>query len=168
MHRTTTSLDSISLASLRKCSPGKGHPKPVIYEVKLEFGPLTEDDMLPMSHCQVLPPLCPLQVETVVIGSQQGLLCGSMGTATIGQEPVVVGLLASPHSIQIPHLHRQGPSTWQGVVFWGAPVDLLGTKVPVAACLWRMWLTLARVRPMQPAIALCHTSPHGQVQALHA
>ena len=35
-------------------------------------------------------------------------------------------------------------------------MDLPGTKVRVAACLWRMRLTTAWVTPMQPAIALCH------------
>ena len=110
--------------------------KPAIYRVKLESGLVTEDDMLPMGHYQVLPPLCPLRAETVVFGSQQGLPCGS-------------------HSIQIPHLRRQGLSTyeailsdhpghtrvawsWQGVVFRGATADFPGSKVPVAACFWRM------------------------------
>ena len=41
------------------------YPKPAIYQVKLESGLVTEDDMLPMGHCQVLPPLCPLQVHTM-------------------------------------------------------------------------------------------------------
>ena len=45
--------------------------------------------------------------------------------------------------------------SWRGVVFWGAPVDLPGTKVPLAACLRRIWLTVAWVRSMRPAIALC-------------
>ena len=30
-------------------------------------------------------------------------LCGSIGTVTTGQEPVVDGFMASPHSLQIPH-----------------------------------------------------------------
>ena len=36
------------------------------------------------------------------------------------------------------------------------PVDMPGTKVPVTACLQRIQLTVALVRPTQPAIALCH------------
>ena len=68
--------------------------KPAIYWVKLESGLVTEDYLLQMGHCQVLSPLCPLQAETVVVGSQQGLLCGSIGTVTMEQEPVVDGFLA--------------------------------------------------------------------------
>ena len=60
--------------------------------------------MLPVGHYQVLPPLCPLQVDTAVVGSQRGLSYGSMGTVTARQEPVVDDILASPHSIQIPDL----------------------------------------------------------------
>ena len=36
--------------------------------------------------------------------------------------------------------------SWRGVVFRGTSVDLLGTKVPVAAFLLRMWLTVALCR----------------------
>ena len=46
----------------------------------------------------------------------------------------------------------------RGVVFRGAPVDLPGTKVPVAACLRRMQLMVARVRPTRPAMTLCCTT----------
>ena len=46
--------------------------------------------------------------------------------------------------------------SWRGVVFRWAPMDLPGTRVPVAACLRRMRLTVARVRPTRPAIAPCH------------
>ena len=43
----------------------------------------------------------------------------------------------------------------RSVVFRGAPLDLPGTNVPVAACLQRRRLTVARVRPTRPAIAFC-------------
>ena len=75
-----------------------------------KVGIVTEYDILPKGHCQVLPPLCPLQAEKVVVGSQQRLSCGSIGTVTTGQEPVVDGFPASPHSIQIPYPCHQGPS----------------------------------------------------------
>ena len=45
--------------------------------------------------------------------------------------------------------------SWRGMVFRGVPVDLPGTKIPVAACLQRMRLTVAWVRPTQPTIAIC-------------
>ena len=68
-----------------------------------------------MNHCQVLPPLCPFQVETAVVGSQHGPPCGSCGsisTVTMGKEPVIDGFPASPDSIQIPHPHLQVPSAY--------------------------------------------------------
>ena len=80
------------------------YSKPAIYRVKLESGLVTKDD------CQVLPPLCPLQAETAVVGSQQSHPCGSISTVTTGQKPVVDGFPVSPLSIQIPHPRRQGPS----------------------------------------------------------
>ena len=49
-------------------------------------------------------------------GSQQGIPYGSVGTITIGQEPVVDGFPASLHSIQIPHPRRQEPSTYGAVL----------------------------------------------------
>ena len=69
-----------------------------------------------MSHCHVLPHLCPLQAEPVVVGSQQGLPCGSIGTVTMGQESVADEFPAIPYSIQIPHLHRQGRSTYEVIL----------------------------------------------------
>ena len=48
----------------------------------------------------------------MVVGSQQWLLCGSIGMVTKGQEPVIDGFPASPDSIQIPH-PCQGPSTYE-------------------------------------------------------
>ena len=74
------------------------HPKSAIYWVKLESGPITENDMLSMHHCQVLPHLCLLQAETVVVGSQQGLRCESIGKVTTRQESVVDGSPVSPLS----------------------------------------------------------------------
>ena len=117
MYRTTTSWDPISLAlfgeALTRLST---YPKPAIYQWKLEFSPVTEDDMLPMGHCQLLPPLCPLQAETVEVGSQRVLPWGSIGTVTTGQEPVVYGFWASPHSMQIPHPRCQGPITYEAIL----------------------------------------------------
>ena len=75
-----------------------------------------EDDMLPMGHGQVLPPLCPLQAETAVVGSQQEFPCGSIGMVTTGQEPFVNGFPISPHSIQIPHLHCQVTRTYVAIL----------------------------------------------------
>ena len=48
--------------------------------------------------------------------------------------------------------------SWRDVVFWRATMDLPGTKVPVAAYLWRMQLTVTRVRPTRPAISCASTS----------
>ena len=137
--------------------------------------------MLPMGHCQVLPPLCPLRAETVVFGSQQGLPCGSVDTVTTGQKPLLIVFPPAliPYKFLICAAKAWAPMkrscltirdiawSWQGVVFRGATADFPGSKVPVAACFWRMQLTIAWVRPTRPAIALC-TCPHGQVKGLHA
>ena len=88
-----------------------------------------------------------------MFGSQQGLPCGSMCMVTTGQKPVNDGLPVSPHSIPIPHLHRQSPSTSaanavgsssstkKGIDEVGASkeasVNLPNTKVTMAACLWK-------------------------------
>ena len=40
--------------------------------------------------------LCPLQAERVVVGSQQGLPCESIGMLTMGQEPLFYGLFYQP------------------------------------------------------------------------
>ena len=69
---------------------------------------------------QVPPPLRPLQAETTVVGSQQGLRCGSICPVTMGQESVVNRCGTSPHSIQISHPRRQGPST-QETILWDHP-----------------------------------------------
>ena len=69
-----------------------------------------------MGHCQILPPLCPLEVGTVVFGSQQVHPFRSIGTVTTGQELVVDGFPASPHSIKNPHLRQQGPSTYEVIL----------------------------------------------------
>ena len=92
------------------------YPKPAIYRVKLESRLITEDDMLPVGHCQVPPPLRPLQAETTVVGSQQGLRCGSICPVTTGQESVVNRCATSPHSVQISHPRRQGPSTQETIL----------------------------------------------------
>ena len=122
-----------------------------------------------VGHCQVLPPLLPLQAETTVVGSQQGLRCGSICSVTTGQESVVNRCATSPHSVKIlihavkaRALKNQSCRTilrnarsCRGVVFRGAPEDLPGTKDPVAACLLSMRLTVARVKPTRAAIAPC-------------
>ena len=122
-----------------------------------------------MGHCQVLTPLCPLQVETAVVGNQQGLPCGSIGTVTTGQEPLLLVLRPALilYKLLLCTIKAQAPmkqscwtilskaQSWRGVVFRGAPVDLSGTKVPVTACLWRMRLMVAGVRPTRPAIEFC-------------
>ena len=45
--------------------------------------------------------------------------------------------------------------SWRGAAFRGAPMDLPGTRVPVAACLRRMWLIVAQVKSTWPPIAHC-------------
>ena len=72
--------------------------------------------MLPVGHCQVPPPLRPLQAETTVVGSQQGLRCGSICPVTTGQKSVVNRCATSPHSVQISHPRRQGPSTQETIL----------------------------------------------------
>ena len=114
-----------------------------------------------MGHCQVLLPLCSLQAETAVVGSEQGLPCGSISMVTTGQKPEVDGCPVRPHFLQISLMKRSCRTilnkawSWWGMVFWEAHFDLPGTEVPMATCLWRMRLTVARVRPTRPAIALC-------------
>ena len=106
-------------------------------------------------------------ISASVVGSQQGLRCGSICPVTTGQESVVNPCATSPHSVQISHPHRQGPSSQETcqtilsnarscryVVFRGAE-DLPGTKDPVAACLLSMRLTVAGVKPTRAAIAPC-------------
>ena len=72
--------------------------------------------MLPVGHCQVPPPLRPLQAETTVVGSQQGLRCGSICPVTTGQQSVVNRCATSPHSVQISHPRHQGPSTQETIL----------------------------------------------------
>ena len=167
VYRTTTSLDPISLTPLLEALTSKTYSKPAIYQVKLEYWLVNEESMMPTGHCQVLPPLHPLQAETAGVGSQQGLSCGPIGTVTTGQKPVVFQIDLIPYkfligAVKARALMKQSCRailnkawSWRGVVFRGAPVDLPGTKVPVVACLRRMWLTVARVRPTRPAITLC-------------
>ena len=57
--------------------------------------------MMPTGHCQVLPPLHPLQAETAGVGSQQGLPCGPIGTVTTGQKPVVFQIDLIPYKFLI-------------------------------------------------------------------
>ena len=63
-------------------------------------------------------------------------------------------------------VYRQGKHGTKAGCWWffsqpsfptngGAPLDVPGTNVPVAACLQRRGLMVARVRPVQPTIAFC-------------
>ena len=56
------------------------------------------------------------QAKTTVVGSQQGLRCGSICPVTTGQESVVNRCATSPHSVQISHPRRQGPSTQETIL----------------------------------------------------
>ena len=91
--------------------------------------------------------------------SQQGLLWGSIGMVTKGQEPVVDGSSTSPHSTQLPHLCCQGPILSDHL----QQSTAMTRWVPVAACLWRMRLMVAWVRPTRPAISLCCMSSQASV-----
>ena len=125
--------------------------------------------MLPINHCQFLPPLCPLQAETVVVGSQQGLPWVSIGTVTMGQERLSMFFRQSSFHINFSSAPPKLEYLWSDPVrpsstkhaldeAWlsGEPVDLPGTKFPMAACLWNLRLTVAWVKPTWPATALCH------------
>ena len=114
LYRTTINLGPVSLAPLLEALTRQTmHPNLAIYWVKLESEILIEDDLLPMSHCKILPPLCPLQAETAAVDSQQGLPCGSI---TMRQEMVVDGFQANCHFIQMPHPRRQGLSTYEVIL----------------------------------------------------
>ena len=45
-------------------------------------------------------------------------------------------------------------------------MDLPGTKVSVASCLRMMWLMVAQVRPIQPAMALCRMPSRASAKTL--
>ena len=92
--------------------------------------------MLPVGHCQVPPPLRPLQAQTTVVGSQQGLRCGSICPVTTGQESVVNRCATSPHSVQISHPRRQGPST-QETILSDHPQQC--TVLPRCCLSWSPW-----------------------------
>ena len=97
-----------------------------------------------------------------MVSNQQGLPCGSIGTVTTRQKPVVDVFPACPHSIQIPPPCRQGQNTYevilsdqpeQGTVLTRcglprSPRGLACHKVPGAACLQKMQFSVARVRFM--------------------
>ena len=51
-----------------------------------------------------------------MVGNQQGLPCGSIGTVKMAQKQVVDGFPASPHSIQIPRPCRQVSSTYEAIL----------------------------------------------------
>ena len=66
-----------------------------------------------MGHCLFFLPMGPLQAETAVVGSQEGITCGSIGMITTGQEPVVDGFRPAliPYTFLI-HIIK-GPSTYE-------------------------------------------------------
>ena len=88
----------------------------------------------------------------------------------MGQELVVDGFPTSPHSIQIPHPHRQSLSTYEAIL-WDHPQqkhaldDVWSSEESLWTCLapkfqWQHAsrghvLMAAWVRPTRPAIALC-------------
>ena len=72
--------------------------------------------MLPMGHCQNLPPLCSLQAETVEIGSQQGFPSGSIGKVITEKDLAVDVFPDSLHSTQIPHLCLQDRGTYKAIL----------------------------------------------------
>ena len=51
-----------------------------------------------------------------MVGSQQELSCGSIGTVTTEQEPVGDGFPDGPHFIQIPHAPHEGPITYEAIL----------------------------------------------------
>ena len=146
-----------------------GVPKPAIYRVNLESRLITEDDMLPVGHCRVPPPLRSLQAETTVVGSQQELRCGSICPVTTGQESVVNRCATSPHSVQNSYPRRQGPSTQETILsdhsqqctvlprccLSGSPWRLAWHQRSSGRYLLSMRLTVARVKPTRAAIAPC-------------
>ena len=115
VYRTTTSLDPISLTPLLEALTSKTYSKPAIYQVKLEYWLVTEESMMPTGHCQVLPPLHPLQAETANPRWQStgaflwAYRHGNHGTKTRCFPD-------RPHSIQILHRRRQSPSTYEAIL----------------------------------------------------
>ena len=126
------------------------YPKPAIYQIKLESGLVTEDDMLSMGYCRVLPLLCPLQTDMAGLSSQQEFPCGSICRVTMGHEPIVDGYPATHHSLQIPHQSYQGASTYEAIL----------SDYPQQSTVFsRCGLSMSPhglVTPMRPAISLCH------------
>ena len=128
-----------------------------------KIGLVTEDDMLPMGHCQVLSSVCPIQAA--VIGSQQGLPCDH-GTRVggwwlSGQPSFHTNSSPAPSSARIyEEILSDHPQQSTVLTRCALPLSPRGlashSKVTVAARLCRMRLMVARVRPMRPAIALCH------------
>ena len=125
--------------------------------------------MLPVGHCQVPPPLRPIQAEKTVVGSQQGLRSGSICPVTRGQESVVNRCATSPHSVQISHPRRQGPSTHETILsdhpqqctvlprccLSGSPWRLAWHQRSSGSMSLSMRLTVARAKPTRAAIAPC-------------
>ena len=85
--------------------------------------PGTEDGMMSMGRCEILPHLCPLQAEMVVVGSQQGFLVGyrydNHGTGAGCQGPSICEAILSDHPQQCAILMRCGlPSIPDGLAWY--------------------------------------------------
>ena len=141
-------------------------PYACLIGVNLEFGHLTEDDMLPMSHCQVMPPLCPLPSGGGSGWQSTGASLwiyrhGNYGTRSgcwwsSGQPSFHTNFSSAPARPK--HLWGDpfGPSSTKhglGEV-WSSEAPPWTCLAPT--CLRVMQMTVAWVRPMQPTIAVCH------------
>ena len=158
-YRTTTSLDPINLAPLLEVLTKKiTLPKPAIYGVKLASGLVTEDDMLPNG-------LVSCSVTSVAIPSRDGSVWQSAGASlwvyrhrnhrtSVRCWWFSVQPLFHTNSLSVPSRPEHSRS-WRCVLFRRAPMDWPGIKVPVAACLWKIRLTMAWVRLTWPTIAFC-------------
>ena len=113
-----------------------------------------------MGHCLVLPLLCPQSTGASLWVYRHGnygtkASCWCFPASLIPYKFLIHAAKARALMKWSCWITLNKVRFWRGVVFRGSPVDLPGTKVPVAACLRRMWLIVARVRLMRPVIALC-------------
>ena len=133
----------------------------------MESGLVARDDVLPLVDGQIPAPPYPHQA---MIRSPWSLPQGPTSTVATGHKSIVDSLADSPYSIQVSHPLSQSTCTfkwfsrtilksawfWRGVVLWGAPGDLPGSRLHVVACLWGVRLTVARVMPTRCAMAPWH------------
>ena len=73
-----------------------------------------------------------------VVGSQQGLRCGSICPVTTGQESVVNRCATSPHSVLISHPRSQGPSTQETILSDHPQQCMVLTRCCVSGSPWRL------------------------------